>query len=158
MEGKGICPSVEQHLSVHRYGTGWKNLAPEWFCQTQRAFEVFTATPYKIGLPCRAGAEDWGGSVQKQLDRYSLQGFFNLCILNCWIHFGTEEDLKVVLLEILRAVSTKSVQLCVSYTGMSMVTVGCLPLGRGTRHPGSPLLPRTSWAIPPPAPIHRKQR
>lgn len=109
---------------------------------------MFAVTPCKIELPCRAGAENWEGSVQKQLDRYSLQGFFNLCVPNCWIHFGTEEDLKVVLLENLRAVSTKSVQLCVSYTGMSRVTVECLPLEGGARHPGLPLLLRRSWAIP----------
>lgn len=105
-------------------------------------------TPCKIGLLCRAGAEDWEGSAQKKLDRYSLLGFFNLRVLNCCVHFGTEEDLKVVLLEILRAVSTKSVQLCVSYIGMSTVTVGCLERGTQQGIQTHPLLPRASWAIP----------
>lgn len=62
---------------------------------------VFAVAPCEIGLPCRAGAENWEGSVQKKMDRYSLLGFFSLCVLNCWIHFGTEEDLKAVLPEIL---------------------------------------------------------
>lgn len=62
---------------------------------------VFAVAPCEIGLPCRAGAENWEGSVQKKMDRYSLLGSFSLCVLNCWIHFGTEEDLKVVLPEIL---------------------------------------------------------
>lgn len=98
---------------------------------------VFAVTPCEIGLPCRAGAENWEGSVQKKIDRYSLLGFFSLCVLNCWIHFGTEEDLKAVLPEILWAVSTKSVQLHVSYTGLSTLTVGCLPFGK--RHKASRL-------------------